>query len=76
MPALPELPAVVERLSPEALPAVPFRTALRLWAKVAILSFGGPAGQVAVFRFKLGMLLRDSAMPFWGSGTGEGWVGV
>jgi chromate transporter len=28
--------------------AVPFRTALRLWAKVAVLSFGGPAGQIAV----------------------------
>src|SRR6476620_11732700 len=32
----------------EALPAIPFRTALRLWAKVAALSFGGPAGQIAV----------------------------
>jgi chromate transporter len=32
----------------DALPAVPLRTALRLWAKVAVLSFGGPAGQIAV----------------------------
>jgi chromate transporter len=32
----------------DALPVVPLRTALRLWAKVAVLSFGGPAGQIAV----------------------------
>jgi chromate transporter len=28
--------------------AVPLREAVRLWAKVAALSFGGPAGQIAV----------------------------
>jgi chromate transporter len=28
--------------------AVPFRDALRVWARVAALSFGGPAGQIAV----------------------------
>ncbi|MGE0191543.1 MAG: chromate efflux transporter [Planctomycetota bacterium] len=32
---------------PEA-PAVPFREALRVWVRVAIHSFGGPAGQIAV----------------------------
>jgi chromate transporter len=42
MPAVPPSPAA------DALPAVPPRTALRLWAKVAVLSFGGPAGQIAV----------------------------
>jgi chromate transporter len=30
------------------LPAVPFRSALRAWVKVAAYSFGGPAGQIAV----------------------------
>ena len=28
--------------------SVPFRDALRTWARVALLSFGGPAGQIAV----------------------------
>ncbi|HET9459566.1 MAG TPA: chromate efflux transporter [Sphingomicrobium sp.] len=28
--------------------AVPFREAVRVWARVAALSFGGPAGQIAV----------------------------
>jgi chromate transporter len=28
--------------------AVPFRAALRVWLRVAMLSFGGPAGQIAV----------------------------
>jgi chromate transporter len=27
---------------------VPFREALKVWARVAALSFGGPAGQIAV----------------------------
>src|SRR6184192_3540117 len=27
---------------------IPFRDALRVWARVAALSFGGPAGQIAV----------------------------
>jgi chromate transporter len=29
-------------------PAVPFREALRTWIRVGLLSFGGPAGQIAV----------------------------
>ncbi len=29
-------------------PAVPFREALRTWVRVGLLSFGGPAGQIAV----------------------------
>ncbi|TVQ32534.1 MAG: chromate efflux transporter [Phycisphaeraceae bacterium] len=28
--------------------AIPFREALRVWIRVALLSFGGPAGQIAV----------------------------
>ena len=28
--------------------AVPFGDAVRVWARVALLSFGGPAGQIAV----------------------------
>jgi chromate transporter len=31
-----------------AAPAVPFSEAVRTWAKIALLSFGGPAGQIAV----------------------------
>jgi len=31
-----------------SLPCVPFREALRIWARIALLSFGGPAGQIAV----------------------------
>ena len=27
---------------------IPFREALRVWARIALLSFGGPAGQIAV----------------------------
>src|SRR4051812_12086618 len=32
----------------EAAPLVPFREALWVWLRVAALSFGGPAGQIAV----------------------------
>jgi chromate transporter len=32
----------------EALPSVPFRDALVVWGRVALQSFGGPAGQIAV----------------------------
>src|SRR6185369_89780 len=32
---------------------IPFREALRVWAKVALLSFGGPAGQIAVMHREL-----------------------
>lgn len=27
---------------------VPFREAVRVWLRIAMLSFGGPAGQIAV----------------------------
>ncbi len=33
---------------PGDLPPVPFREALRTWARVGVLGFGGPAGQIAV----------------------------
>jgi chromate transporter len=33
---------------PPARSVVPLREAIRVWSKVAILSFGGPAGQIAV----------------------------
>jgi chromate transporter len=29
-------------------PAIPFRTAVRVWARIGLLSFGGPAGQIAL----------------------------
>jgi chromate transporter len=32
----------------EPVPAVPFRTALRAWITIALQSFGGPTGQIAV----------------------------
>ncbi|MCK6447915.1 MAG: chromate transporter [Planctomycetes bacterium] len=32
---------------------VPFRTALRVWAKIGCLSFGGPAGQIALMHEEL-----------------------
>ena len=38
-------PAVAVAAAPAA---VPFAAALRVWARVAALSFGGPAGQIAV----------------------------
>src|SRR6478672_5095305 len=31
-----------------SLPGVSFREAVRTWARIALLSFGGPAGQIAV----------------------------
>lgn len=34
--------------SPAPIPAVPFREALAAWTRVALTSFGGPAGQIAV----------------------------
>ncbi|MDZ4054446.1 MAG: chromate transporter, partial [Phenylobacterium sp.] len=34
--------------APKAPPRVPFSEALRVWARIAALSFGGPAGQIAV----------------------------
>ncbi len=39
-----------EAQSPQAAPAhgIPFREAVKIWAKIAALSFGGPAGQIAV----------------------------
>jgi chromate transporter len=39
------------RLAPgiaSVVPGVPFREALRTWVRVGLLSFGGPAGQIAV----------------------------
>jgi chromate transporter len=34
-------------------PSVPFAEALRVWAKIGLLSFGGPAGQVALMHKEL-----------------------
>lgn len=36
-----------------ARPRVPFFEALRLWAKIGLLSFGGPAGQIALMHREL-----------------------
>lgn len=35
-------------MTPPRDPPVPFRLAVRVWVRVALLSFGGPAGQIAV----------------------------
>ena len=43
-----QLESVAEPGLGQTLPAVPFREAARTWARVALLSFGGPAGQIAV----------------------------
>jgi chromate transporter len=42
------LPPAAAPNEPDALPHVPFRDAVRTWARVGFLSFGGPAGQIAV----------------------------
>src|SRR6201996_261526 len=34
--------------SPPSAPAIPYRDAFVVWLRVAMLSFGGPAGQIAV----------------------------
>jgi chromate transporter len=34
--------------APDSPAAIPFREAVKVWARVAALSFGGPAGQIAV----------------------------
>ncbi|HEY0023319.1 MAG TPA: chromate efflux transporter [Longimicrobium sp.] len=42
------LPPIASPTETDALPHVPFREAVRTWARVGFLSFGGPAGQIAV----------------------------
>jgi chromate transporter len=38
----------------DSLPAIPtFREAVRLWAKIGLMSFGGPAGQIALMHREL-----------------------
>jgi len=39
---------VEDAASVRARPVVPFRDAVKVWARIAALSFGGPAGQIAV----------------------------
>jgi chromate transporter len=40
--------AIPEERSAAPAHGIPFREAVRVWAKIAALSFGGPAGQIAV----------------------------
>jgi chromate transporter len=42
-----------ETTTTTSLPRVPFLEALRLWAKIGFLSFGGPAGQIALMHREL-----------------------
>ena len=41
-------PAAIKATSAAPLHGIPFREAVRVWARIAALSFGGPAGQIAV----------------------------
>ena len=47
---MPDIPGSTEKTAPEKSYhlAVPFRDAVRVWLKISLLSFGGPAGQIAV----------------------------
>src|SRR6187402_3155910 len=47
-----ETPATADRVS-EAPGQIPFGSALRVWAKIGLLSFGGPAGQIALMHREL-----------------------
>ena len=40
-------------MPPTALPAIPFTEALRFWLKLGFISFGGPAGQIALMHAEL-----------------------
>ena len=52
--ALPDAPAGVESSAPPAPPApVSLREALRFWFKLGFISFGGPAGQIAIMHCEL-----------------------
>ena len=42
-----------ETTTTTSLPRVPFLEALRLWARIGFLSFGGPAGQIALMHREL-----------------------
>ncbi|MFC4761922.1 chromate efflux transporter [Dyella koreensis] len=45
--------AMIEHDAPSAACAISLREATRVWAKVGLLSFGGPAGQIAVMHREL-----------------------
>ena len=47
---MPDIPGSTEKTAPDKSHhlAVPFRDAVRVWLKISLLSFGGPAGQIAV----------------------------
>jgi hypothetical protein len=44
----PPQPGPGRSITTAAAPVVPFRDALHTWTRVGLLSFGGPAGQIAV----------------------------
>jgi chromate transporter len=47
-PAIDDASAIPEQRSVSPRHSIPFGEAVRVWAKIAALSFGGPAGQIAV----------------------------
>jgi len=51
---VPDEPVPVERTNePEAEPGIRFTQALRVWARIGLLGFGGPAGQIALMHREL-----------------------
>ena len=52
MSAAPEVPVRAGDPEPDA-PSVPFGEALRFWLKLGFVSFGGPAGQIAIMHEEL-----------------------
>jgi chromate transporter len=53
MPPAVDGPAASPPEVPAALPAPTLRQAVRVWAKIGLLSFGGPAGQIALMHKEL-----------------------
>ena len=49
----PRVPASPAQATPGAPAAVPFGEALRFWLKLGFISFGGPAGQIAIMHTEL-----------------------
>lgn len=44
---------MADTTTPSSIPRVQFLEALRMWAKIGLLSFGGPAGQIALMHREL-----------------------
>ena len=49
----PSSPGAAPATAPQAVPSVPFAEALRFWLRLGCISFGGPAGQIAIMHREL-----------------------